>query len=143
MADLTDTEYILVDIKPFPLQLSRFALQRMMQVCSDTEAGMVYSDYFENKEGKLTPHPVIDYQEGSLRDDFNFGSVMLWKTAAFREACLGMDQDYSYAGLYDLRLRVSEKHRLIRIPEMLYTEVEQDIRPVSYTHLTLPTIYSV
>lgn len=128
MADLTDTEYILVYIKPFPLQLSRFALQRMMQVCSDTEAGMVYSDYFENKEGKLTPHPVIDYQEGSLRDDFNFGSVMLWKTAAFREACLGMDQDYSYAGLYDLRLRVSEKHRLIRIPEMLYTEVEQDIR---------------
>ncbi len=59
----------------------------MMQVCESTGAGMVYSDYFENKDGKLSAHPVIDYQEGSLRDDFNFGSVVLYRTSAFRSAC--------------------------------------------------------
>ena len=64
MADLTDTEYILVYIKPFPLQLSRFALQRMMQVCSDTEAGMNISDYSRTRK-ETDSHPVIDY-EGSL-----------------------------------------------------------------------------
>lgn len=128
MAETAVTEYILVYIKPFPLRVGQFALHRMMQVCDDTDAGMVYSDYFENKDGGLTPHPVIDYQEGSLRDDFNFGSVMLWKTEAFKEACQEMDQDFSFAGLYDLRLRVSEKHPVIRIPEMLYTEMEPDTR---------------
>jgi hypothetical protein len=128
MAALAGTEYILLYTKAFPLRIGQFALQRMMQVCNDTDAGMVYSDYFEKKDGVLTPHPVIDYQEGSLRDDFNFGSVILWKAAAFKDACLEMDQDYNFAGLYDLRLRVSEKHPVIRIPEMLYTEVEPDMR---------------
>ncbi len=128
MAALADTEYILLYIKPFPLQVGQFALQRMMQVCDDTDAGMVYSDYFENKNDQLKPHPVIDYQEGSLRDDFNFGSVMLFKTSAFREACLEMDEDFIFAGLYDLRLKISEHHPIVRIPEMLYSEMEPDTR---------------
>ena len=128
MAELADSEYILIYTKAFPLQVGQFALQRMMQVCRDTDAGIVYSDYRENRKGELSAHPVIDYQEGSLRDDFNFGSVTLWKTAAFKEACLSMDSDFRCAGLYDLRLRVSEKHPVVRIPEMLYTEVEPDMR---------------
>ena len=128
MATLAATDYILVYIKAFPLQVGQFALQRMLQVCDNTDAGMVYSDYFENKDGQLTAHPVIDYQEGSLRDDFNFGSVMLFKTSAFREACREMDEDFMFAGLYDLRLRISERHPVVRIPEMLYTEMEPDTR---------------
>ena len=128
MAAMAGTEYILVYTKSFPLQVGQFALQRMIRVCEDTDAGMVYSDYFENKNGQLIPHPVIDYQEGSLRDDFNFGSVMLFKTSAFREACREMDENFGFAGLYDLRLKISERHPIVRIPEMLYTEMEPDTR---------------
>lgn len=125
---ITETDYTLIYTKTFPLDPGRFALERMIQVCSDTGAGMVYSGYYENKDGKLSARPLIDYQEGSLRDDFAFGSVLLYNTAALKEACKDMKGKYIFAGLYDLRLRVSQKHRLIYIPELLYTEVETDVR---------------
>lgn len=128
MADATGTEYVMTYSKTFPLDTGKFALDRMAQVCADTGAGMVYSDYYEMKGGVLSPHPVIDYQEGSLRDDFNFGSVILYKGSAFREACRHMDHDYNFAGFYDLRLKISLKHPLVHIQEMLYTEVETDTR---------------
>jgi hypothetical protein len=124
MADLAKTDFILLYTKPFPLDPARFALERMMQVCESTDAGFVYSGYYENKESKLTPHPVIEYQEGSLRDDFNFGSMVLYSTKAFKQACAAMKSDYRFAGLYDLRLKISQKYRLIHIPELLYTEIE-------------------
>ena len=76
----------------------------------------------------MSPHPVIDYQVGALRDDFNFGSVILYSGKAFRDACDRMDQEYSFAGLYDLRLKISQKFPLIHIQELLYTEVERDTR---------------
>jgi hypothetical protein len=128
MADLVKTDYILVYSKTFPLDLGKFALNRMMQVCEDTGAGMVYSAYYENKENKLSPHPLIDYQEGSLRDDFNFGSVIIYKSAAFKEACSRMVEDFKFAALYDLRLKVSQTNRLVYVPELLYTEIEPDLR---------------
>lgn len=128
MAEVADSGFILIYTKTFHLDLGKFALERMMQVCDETGAGMVYSDYFENKNGHLAPHPVIDYQSGSLRDDFNFGSVMLYKSTAFIEACKRMDTDFQFAGLYDLRLKVSQENSLVHIPEMLYTEVEPDMR---------------
>lgn len=128
MAELADGEYTLTYSKNFPLDAGQFALKRMMKVCDDTGAGMVYSGYYEKKNGILTAHPVIDYQEGSLRDDFNFGSVILYKTSAFREACSRMDVDYNFAGLYDLRLKISQLHSLVHIPELLYSEVETDTR---------------
>jgi len=128
MADAADTEYILIYTKTFPLDLGKFALSRMMQVCENVYAGMVYSDYFENKNNQLSPHPVIDYQEGSLRDDFNFGSVILYKTSAFRDACKTMDEEFRFAGLYDLRLKISKTHPVTHLPEMLYTEIEPDTR---------------
>jgi len=128
MSGLVDTDFVLIYTKSFPLDPGRFALKRMIQVCENTGAGMVYSDYFENKNGQLSPHPVIDYQEGSLRDDFNFGSVMLYRASAFMDACKNMDQEYRFAGLYDLRLKVSQEHLLVHIPEMLYTETELDTR---------------
>lgn len=128
MAAVTDTDFVVTYSKGFPLDLGSFALDRMIQICNDTGAGMVYSDYFEKKGGTLAPHPVIDYQEGSLRDDFNFGSVILYSAKAFIGACSRMDEEYSYAGLYDLRLKISQTHPLVHIQEMLYTEVETDTR---------------
>ncbi|MBA4321856.1 MAG: glycosyl transferase [Odoribacter sp.] len=128
MAAAADSEYILIYGKAFPLDLGKFALKRMIQVSEDTGAGMVYSDYYENKNNRLSPHPVIYYQEGSLRDDFNFGSVILYKSSVFKEACSLMNQDFKFAGLYDLRLKVSQSNKLVHIPEMLYTEIEPDLR---------------
>ena len=128
MAAVAGTSHVMTYSKGFPLDMGKHAPERMMQVCTDTGAGMVYSDYFEKKNDVMAPHPVIDYQEGSLRDDFNFGSVVLYDGNAFRDACSRMDQDYSYSGLYDLRLKISQTHPVVRIPEMLYTEVETDTR---------------
>lgn len=128
MGEVADSEYVLVYSKSFPLDLGRFTLNRMIQVCENTGAGMVYSGYYENKSGVLSAHPVIDYQEGSLRDDFNFGSVILYNAFAFRAACKRMKKSYSFAGLYDLRLKVSQTHPVVHVPELLYTEIEKDLR---------------
>ncbi|HMT68480.1 MAG TPA: glycosyltransferase family 2 protein, partial [Bacteroidales bacterium] len=123
-----ESDYVLTYSKGFPLDMGNHALARMKQVCGDTGAGMVYSDYYEKKGDAIAPHPVIDYQEGALRDDFNFGSVILYSGKAFRDACARMDREYAFAGLYDLRLKISQKYPLIHIPELLYTEVETDTR---------------
>lgn len=128
MASLADTPYILIYSKGFPLDMGSHAVARLTQICKDSGAGMVYADYYEKKNDTLAPHPVIDYQHGSLRDDFNFGSVTLYDAIAFRDACSRMDQEYSYAGLYDLRLKISQKYPLVHIQELLYTEVETDTR---------------
>lgn len=128
IAGLSQTPYTLIYCKTLPLQLGSFALERMLQVASDTGAGMVYSDHYQIKGGILSPLPVIDYQEGSLRDDFNFGSVLFYQTEALKEAVSQMKTSFEFAGLYDLRLRVSQKHMLFRLPEFLYTEQETDTR---------------
>ncbi len=128
IAGLADTEYTVIYTKAFPLDLSRFAIQRMIQICDDCNAGMVYSDYYENKNGQMSAHPVIDYQEGSLRDDFNFGSLVLYRTSALKDAAADMNEDFRFAALYDLRLKVSQKSSLVHVQEILYTEIEPDMR---------------
>jgi hypothetical protein len=127
-AEKVSTPYLLLYTKTLPLDLGQNALSRMVRVCQSSGAGMVYSDYFEEKENVLKAHPVIDYQEGSLRDDFDFGSLLLFRTEAFIEAAQRMDQEFELAGLYDLRLKISQHHRLVHLPELLYTELELDTR---------------
>jgi len=126
--NIADSAYVLLYTKSLPLQLGAFSLERMAQAIDFTGAGMVYSDYYELKEGQQLQHPVIDYQDGSLRDDFNFGSLLMFKASALQNAVKRMDQEYQYAGLYDLRLKVSQTDRLFRLPEFLYTEKETDTR---------------
>lgn len=128
LGEMADRPFVLIYSGLFPLDPGKFALMRMMQVCEFTGAGIIYSDYIENKNGKLYPHPLIDYQEGSLRDDFNFGLVVLYDGSAFRDACSKMDRDFRYAGLYDLRLKISQKRSVVHLPEQLYTIVETDTR---------------
>lgn len=122
------TEFILFYTKALPLRLGHFSIERMVQVASDTLAGMVYSDFYSLMEGKYIPNPVIEYQPGSLRDDFNFGSLLLFRTDAVREAVSDIHGNFRYAGLYNLRLSISQKHTLFHIPEFLYSEEETDIR---------------
>lgn len=121
-------EFCLFYTKSLPLKLGQNGLERMVRMAKDSDAGLLYSDYFELKDGQLQAHPVIDYQDGSLRDDFNFGSLLLFKTEALKKAIDSMKKDYNFAGLYDLRLRVSQNEKMVRIPEFLYTEVETDTR---------------
>jgi len=128
IARYADTGYMLLYTKSLPLNPGPWAPERMVQVAEDTAAGLVYSDHFKMKEGVLQATPVIDYQEGSLRDDFDFGSLLLYRTGALKEAVSMMDADYNFAALYDLRLKVSQKYPVVRIPEFLYTEVETDTR---------------
>ncbi|MDR1744013.1 MAG: glycosyltransferase [Dysgonamonadaceae bacterium] len=128
VAEKADTEYALVYTKPTVLQLGYFALERMLRIADDSQAGMAYSDYYAETDGEKKNNPVIDYQEGSLRDDFNFGSLLLYRSQALKEAASRMDAEYRFAGLYDLRLKVSQKHSLVHINEFLYTEIEEDTR---------------
>ena len=89
---------------------------------------LLYSDYYQLIDGTLKANPVIDYQEGSLRDDFNFGSLLLYRTSALKEAINSCNSNYRYAGLYDLRLVVSRQWELFHLNEYLYTEIEEDTR---------------
>jgi Glycosyltransferases involved in cell wall biogenesis len=122
-------DYTLIYQKPTVLLPGYFALERMIRIAEDTQAGMVYADYYAVTNGEKKNHPVIDYQDGSLRDDFNFGSMLVYNTKALRKAAKRMkNENYKYAGLYDLRLKVSQNHQLVHINEYLYTETEEDTR---------------
>lgn len=124
----SDADYTLLYTKYTTLELGMFALERMIRIAEDSSAGMVYADHYQVVEGTQKNAPVIDYQSGSLRDDFNFGSVLFFNANALKEAAARMKADYQFAGLYDLRLKLSQQASLIHINEYLYSEVENDTR---------------
>ncbi|WP_290540676.1 glycosyltransferase family 2 protein [Alistipes sp.] len=128
IAEASEAEFILLYTKYSTLSLGLFALDRMTMLAEDSRAGMVYADHYQVREGLQSNAPVIDYQFGSLRDDFDFGSLLLFRRDAFCEAVSRMKADYEFAGLYDLRLKLSQKESLMHINEYLYSEVENDTR---------------
>ena len=128
IAEHATTPYSLIYTKYTTLSFVLFALERMEALMEDTKAAMVYSDHFNQVGDTRTNAPVIDYQLGALRDDFDFGSVLFYRSAALKEAVARMDHDYQFAGLYDLRLKVSQKGALEHINEFLYYDVELDTR---------------
>ena len=129
LAEHAVASYALLCLKPFTLQLGESALERMMLVAGDSQAAMVYSDRYTVEQGVRKQHPVIDYQDGALRDDFDFGSVWLVRTSLLHQyAALDHDHNYQYAGLYDLRLFLSREGSLFHLNEYLYSEEECDLR---------------
>ncbi len=119
------SDFALLSLQNSETGIGFFALERLLQVAENTSAAMIYADYYEIKEGHLRAHPVIDYQPGSLRDDFDFGPVQLFRTdvlTSFNEI------DYQQAGFYALRLHASRMGELMRIPEFLFTRLETDTR---------------
>ena len=118
----------LVYTKTTTLELGYMALERLLQIAQDTEAGLVYADHYQVKGGELVKALVIDYQKGSLRDDFDFGSVLFFDAAALKESVQRMTETYQHAGLYDLRLKLSQRYALVHANEYLYSEVEEDNR---------------
>ncbi len=128
IVDKIESDYTLVYNKYFSLNLGQNAIDRMIETAENCDAAMLYSDYLEQKNGKFQAYPLIDYQEGSLRDDFNFGSLVFYNTKAVKKAVASMNENYKYAALYDLRLKISENNRIVHLPEILYTQIEEDTR---------------
>ena len=118
----------LLYIKDTEVVWGYLAQERMKQVMDATNAAMVYADRYVIKNGQREQAPVIDYQMGSLRDDFDFGAVVMIRTSALIEAANRMKANYRYAGFYDLRLKLSQRYEFVHINEYLYTEQEKDLR---------------
>ena len=121
--------HALLVVHDIPMDFAQYGVQRMHQVVA-SGAAMVFSDYYDmNKQAKRTAHASIDYQLGSIRDDFNFGSVLMFNDNALREAAGHLNgADHKFAGLYNLRLSASRYGPIVRIPEFLYSKIETDSR---------------
>jgi hypothetical protein len=128
IAEKADAEYTLIYTKSTELRFGMFALERMLRIASDSDAGMVYADHYKIMNGEKRNNPLIAYQKGSLRDDFDFGSVLIYKTGELKKAAAAMDVEYEFAGLYDLRLKVSQSAGIVHLNEYLYSEIEDDTR---------------
>lgn len=129
IGECAEADFSLLVTKAAPLKFGLYALQRMERVARDTGAAMVYSDRFQIMNGRRTTHPVIDYQPGSVRDDFDFGSAVLVRTGLLHSFVDGhAASEYRYAGFYELRLYLSRHGELFHIDEPLYTEDEDDLR---------------
>ena len=124
------TPYILLYTKTTPLLLGYHALERMCDYLAHPATGMAYADHYQMRHGQRLNHPVIDYQLGSVRDDFDFGSLVMYRTEAFTEAIHSLEEqeEYTHSALYALRLAISRKYALTHIREYLYTEQEEDTR---------------
>ncbi len=120
------TEYFIICKNPLVPDFDSYSISRMVQVAEDSGAGMLYSDFHELKDGKVNPHPLNDYQTGSIRDDFDFGPVLFFRTKAANIAVDEMPADVKFAALYDLRLAVSRKNPVVHVEEYLYTSEDSD-----------------
>ena len=130
IAASADSKYILFYTGNHRLEMGMFACERIVGIADDTRADMLYADHYRlvmDSEGNEVRrrHPLIDCQKGALRNDFDFGNVLVFRTESFKKAVSEMTQDYDYASLYDLRLRMD---KIVHINEYLYTDVETDNR---------------
>lgn len=128
IAQKASCDYFFIYTKKDALKLGQRCVKRFSRAAASTGAGWIYSDLHQVKKGLSEPHPLIDWQIGSVRDDFDFGSLILVKTDSFRKAVETMDCCYKFAGLYDARLKISESEQMFHLNEFLYTEIEDDTR---------------
>lgn len=125
LIEKTYTDFVLIITHSHKIHIPPGALERFIDAAEATDAGMVYSDYFEKNNGDLREHPLNDYQRGSIRDGFDFGDVMLYSLPAVKRALrkYGAIRDVTHAGLYDLRLKVAIDHHFFHIQDFLYTKI--------------------
>lgn len=125
IAEAVSEKYMLIYTKDMPLEMGMFALDRILCIAEDTGADMLYADHYKMIDGQRKKHPLIACQKGALRDDFDLGSVLVFKSSSFRRAVRAMETDYEFGALYDLRLRMKN---IVHVNEYLYTEIETDNR---------------
>ena len=129
IAENTDADYVMICTRHTTIGWGNNTLERFLRVADDTDAVMVYADHYKMVEGKMEKHPVIDYQPGSLRDDFDFGSLWCIKAQALADYIAQPDrEEYQFAALYDLRLYLSRVGEIFHLNEFLYSEAELDTR---------------
>lgn len=128
IAEKAEAPYVLLYLKSSPLLMGARALQRLMEVSEESGAAWVYADHYTVENGVTKAHPLIDYQEGSLRDDFDFGSVILLRRDVLESFVEEGPKAWQYGGLYALRLFASRCSKVFHLNEMLYTEEESDVR---------------
>jgi Glycosyl transferase family 2 len=119
LVDAADSDVVFLGDPRVNIAAGPRMFDRMARVIRETGAGWLYAD--------AAGHPRIDYQKGSIRDGFDFGPVVGISVQAARHS--GLDGASKWGGLYDLRLRISEKHAIVRIPEPLYNASMTDARP--------------
>lgn len=130
IAEAVSEKFTLIYTKDQPLEMGMFALDRIISIAEDTGADMLYADHYKlvtDEDGMphRKRHPLIACQKGALRDDFDFGSVLVFRSSSFKRAVRAMETDYEYGALYDLRLRMKN---IVHVNEYLYTEIETDNR---------------
>lgn len=125
-----NTPFTLICTQLQDLEFGYMALERMCDYLSAPQCSMVYADHYKTIKGERTPHPVIDYQLGSVRDDFDFGSLLMFRTDYLKRAIneIETEKEYQHSALYALRLALSRYGELTHIREFLYTETEIDLR---------------
>lgn len=129
IAENTDADYVMICTRHTTIGWGNNTLERFLRVADDTDAVMVYADHYKMVEGKMEKHPVIDYQSGSLRDDFDFGSLWCIKAQALADYIAQPDrEEYQFAALYDFRLYLSRVGEIFHLNEFLYSEAELDTR---------------
>ena len=129
IAENTDADYVMICTRHTTIGWGNNTLERFLRVADDTDAVMVYADHYKMVEGKMEKHPVIDYQSGSLRDDFDFGSLWCIKAQTLADYIAQPDrEEYQFAALYDLRLYLSRVGEIFHLNEFLYSEAELDTR---------------
>ena len=128
IAKMLKANYALLALEDAVFELGQGAIERLLQVSEFTDAPMVYADYLDVKDGQSTPHPLIDYQPGSFRDDFNFGPVRFFRAEVLKAFRYENYETLKHAGYYALRLRASRMGELVHIPENLFTLYENDNR---------------
>lgn len=132
-------DYVALFLKDTDFTPAYRCFERLVRVAQDTGAAMVYADRWEQRieaEGQLSApalHPVIDYQLGAIRDDFDFGGLWLVRGDLLRqyaeEAAAGSaTENLQYAAAYELRLFLSRHGEIVHLREPLYTESEKDLR---------------
>ena len=122
-------QYILLNISGREVAITDDAAQRMKDCAQSTGAGMVFSDYIKTIGPDATiPAPLIDIQSGSLRDDFDFGALVMLTPAGIDAYLAFTGDDFKTAGFYQMRLAIQRSLPIVRLPQPLYTIAETDFR---------------
>lgn len=128
IAQQVASDFVVLNTQNTRIEMGMYAEERVLNIAADTNAVMLYADHYRVAGDERKAFPVIDYQFGSLRDDFDFGALLFFRADAFKQAVAAMDCDYRFGALYDLRLRISQLGEIVHINEYLYTAIEEDAR---------------
>ena len=109
-------KHTLIHLSGAEVKLAPSGKRRLQQVAQMTGASIVYSDFLEDGQ----PHPLIPWQLGAVRDDFDFGHVVLVDTEMFKRAAWEAPEQFRAAGWYDIRLRLTRLAPAVHIRESLY-----------------------